>query len=102
MWAGINAIMDYNSRGTECPRDPSFPDALNNFYDPFEALNTSSSTRLAFSSDVLPPSVTIGDVRRSLLKVKPRKAAGPDNIPGRVLKDCAFQLSEVLTDIFNI
>ncbi len=39
------------------------------------------------------------DVRRSLLKVKPRKAAGPDNIPGRVLKD---KLSEVLTDIFNI
>ncbi len=51
---------------------------------------------------MLLPSVNIVDVRRSLLKVKPRKAAGPDNIPGRVLKDCAFQLSEVLTDIFNI
>ncbi len=39
---------------------------------------------------------------RSLLKVKPCKTAGPYNSPGRVLKDCAFQLSEVLTDIFNI
>ncbi len=29
------------------------------------------------------------------------KAAGPDNIPGRVLKDCAAQLTDVLTDIFN-
>ncbi len=48
---------------------------------------------------MLPPRVNIVDVRRSLLKVKPRKAAGPDNIPGRVLKD---KLSEVLTDIFNI
>ncbi len=102
MWAGIKAITDYNSRDTECPRDSSLPDALNSFYARFEALNTSPSTRLAFSSDVLLPSVNIVDVRRSLLKVKPRKAAGPDNIPGRVLKDCAFQLSEVLTDIFNI
>ncbi len=39
---------------------------------------------------------------RSLLKVKPCKVAGPDNSPGWVLTDCAFQLSEVLTDIFNI
>lgn len=30
------------------------------------------------------------------------KAAGPDNIPGRVLKDGAHQLSEVLIDIFKI
>ncbi len=102
MWAGIKVITNYNSRDTECPRDPSLPDALNSFYARFEALNTSPITRLAFSSDVLLPSVNIVDVRRSLLKVKPRKAAGPDNIPGRVLKDCAFQLSEVLTDIFNI
>ncbi|KAI2661110.1 hypothetical protein H4Q32_030147 [Labeo rohita] len=28
-------------------------------------------------------------------------AAGPDNIPGRVLRDCAAQLTDVLTDIFN-
>ncbi len=102
MWAGIKVITNYNSRDTECPRDPSLPDALNSFYARFEALNTSPITRLAFSSYVLLPSVNIVDVRRSLLKVKPRKAAGPDNIPGRVLKDCAFQLSEVLTDIFNI
>ncbi len=29
MWAGIKAITDYNSRDTECPRNPSLPDALN-------------------------------------------------------------------------
>ncbi len=28
-------------------------------------------------------------------------AAGPDNIPGCVMKDCAEQLTDVLTDIFN-
>ncbi len=42
------------------------------------------------------------DVRRTLEKVNAQKAAGPDNIPGRVLKECADQLAPVLTDIFNI
>uniref|UniRef100_A0A8C1GTL4 Reverse transcriptase domain-containing protein n=1 Tax=Cyprinus carpio TaxID=7962 RepID=A0A8C1GTL4_CYPCA len=41
-------------------------------------------------------------VRRSLSRIKARKAPGPDNIPGRVLRDCAAELTDVLTDIFNI
>ncbi|KAI2646963.1 hypothetical protein H4Q32_030697 [Labeo rohita] len=41
------------------------------------------------------------DIRKTLSRVNPRKAAGPDNIPGRVLRDCAAQLTDVLTDIFN-
>ena len=40
-------------------------------------------------------------MRTTLLKVNPRKAAGPDNIPGRVLRDCADSLTDVLTDIYN-
>ncbi len=27
MWASIKSITDYNRRDTECPRDPSLPDA---------------------------------------------------------------------------
>ncbi len=41
------------------------------------------------------------DVRKTLSRINPRKAAGPDNKPGRVLRDCAAQLTDVLTDIFN-
>ncbi|KAL0161079.1 hypothetical protein M9458_044804, partial [Cirrhinus mrigala] len=41
------------------------------------------------------------DVRKTLSRVNPRKAAGPDNIPGHVLRECAAQLTDVLTDIFN-
>lgn len=37
-----------------------------------------------------------------LCGVSARKAAGPDGIPGRVLKDCADQLATVLTNIFNL
>lgn len=31
MWVGIKSITDYNRRDTECPRDPSVPDAPNTF-----------------------------------------------------------------------
>ncbi|KAI3357832.1 hypothetical protein L3Q82_016220, partial [Scortum barcoo] len=48
-----------------------------------------------------PLRVTAAEVRRTLQRINPRKAAGPDNISGRVLKGCAYQLTEVLTDIFN-
>ncbi len=41
------------------------------------------------------------DVRKTLSRINPRKAVGPNNIPGRVLKDCAEQLTDVPTDIFN-
>ncbi|KAI5085907.1 hypothetical protein C0J45_23081, partial [Silurus meridionalis] len=40
-------------------------------------------------------------VEKTLCRVNPRKSAGPDNIPGRVLRECAEQLA-VFTDIFNI
>ena len=35
-------------------------------------------------------------------EVNIHKAAGPDGLPGRVLKACADQLSSVFTDIFNL
>ncbi|KAI4886572.1 hypothetical protein NFI96_000182 [Prochilodus magdalenae] len=42
------------------------------------------------------------EVRRALMRVSTRKAAGPDGIPGRVLKACASQLASTFTDIFNL
>ncbi|KAI4901822.1 hypothetical protein NFI96_010215 [Prochilodus magdalenae] len=44
----------------------------------------------------------ITDVRKTLRRVNPRKAAGPDNFSARVLRECADQLTDVFTDIFNI
>ncbi len=41
------------------------------------------------------------DERKTLSMINPCKAAGPDSIPGHALKDCAEQLTDVLTDIFN-
>ena len=41
-------------------------------------------------------------MRRVLLAVNPRKAAGPDGVPDKVLRACAHQLSHVLCKIFNL
>ncbi len=46
--------------------------------------------------------LSVADVTRSFKRVNIRKAVGPDGIPGRVIKACAFQLAGVFTDIFNL
>ncbi len=47
-------------------------------------------------------SISVADVKRSFKRVNIHKAVGPDGIPGRVLRACAFQLAGVFTDIFNL
>ncbi len=41
------------------------------------------------------------DSVRSLRRTNARKAPGPHDVPGRVLRDCAEELTDVFTDIFN-
>ncbi|KAI3375523.1 hypothetical protein L3Q82_003844 [Scortum barcoo] len=102
MWRGIKCTTDYNTRDAQCPRDPSLPDALNNFYARFDDPNTSPSTRFTPPPGEEPLSMTAAEVRRTLQRINPcTKLLGPDNISGRVLKGCAYQLIEVMTDIFN-
>ena len=45
--------------------------------------------------------LTEASVKSTLSKINTQKAAGPYNIPGRVLKDCAEELEDVFTDIFH-
>ena len=45
--------------------------------------------------------VTEAGVRKLLLKIKPHKAAGPDRIPNRVLKELADELAPIITVLFN-
>lgn len=102
MWQGIQAVTNYKTPSVACDRDISLPDALNIFYARFEAQNdvVARKTTLAPNDQVL--CLNSVDVRKTLYRVNPRKSAGPDNIPGRVLRGCADQLADVLTDIFNI
>lgn len=34
--------------------------------------------------------------------VNPRKATGPDGVPGKVPKACSYELAQVFTRIFNM
>ncbi|KAK2899380.1 hypothetical protein Q8A73_012509 [Channa argus] len=98
MWQDIQAITNYKTTSPACGRDASLPDTLNHFYARFEVQNN-----VKVRKTTPPPSdqvlyLTTSEVR----KTNPRKSAGPDNIPGRVLRECAEQLADVFTDIFNI
>ena len=46
--------------------------------------------------------LSVADVSKTFKQVNIHKAAGPDGLPGRVLKACADQLASVFTDIFNL
>ena len=50
----------------------------------------------------MPLTLSPTDVHAALSRTNPRKAAGPDGIPGCVLSACAEQLTGILTDIFNL
>ncbi|KAK3555576.1 hypothetical protein QTP86_022017 [Hemibagrus guttatus] len=102
MWQGIQAITNYKTTPSACDSDASLPEALNDFYGRFEA-----HINVAVRKTIPPPNdqvlcLSTADVRRTLCRVNPRKSAGPDNIPGRVLRECAEQLADVFTDLFNI
>ncbi|KAK3506928.1 hypothetical protein QTP70_031211 [Hemibagrus guttatus] len=102
MWQGIQAITTYKTTPSVCDSDASLPDALNDFYARIEAQNN-----VAARKTIPPPNdqvlcLSTADVRRTLCRVNPWKSAGPDNILGRVLRECAEQLVDVFTDIFNI
>lgn len=97
----IKSIADYSKKDIACPQDSTLPDALNAFYTRFETSNSSHHSGLTLQPGEMPFSVSTEDVRRSLLRINTCKAAGLDNILGRVLRDCAHELAGVLTDIFN-
>lgn len=104
MWLGIQQLTDYKIRTEIEKSDGSLPDRLNNFLARFEASGGPPRGRAGLPPSPGQASVVISEAntRRTLARINPRKTAGPDNIPGRVLKACADELAAVLTDIFNI
>ncbi len=101
LWQAIQTITDYKPPPQACDDDPSLPDTLNHFYSRFEMQNDTPAQKLPTPPNDQALCLSAADVRKTLSRINPRKAAGPDNIPGRVLKDCAAQLMDVLTDILT-
>ncbi|KAL0195028.1 hypothetical protein M9458_008600 [Cirrhinus mrigala] len=103
MWQGIQAISDYKpSLSAPIATNVFFLNELNDFYARFERDNKETATKIASSTDHSPFTLTSSDVYTALSRINARKAAGPDGIPGRVLRACAEQLAGVFTDIFNM
>ncbi|KAK3539813.1 hypothetical protein QTP70_013299 [Hemibagrus guttatus] len=102
MWQGIQSITNYRPAPLAFDSDASLPDALNNFYARFEAQNDVMARKTIPPPEDQVLCLIMADVRKTLCRVNPWKAAGPDNIPGRVIRECTEQLADVFTDIFNI
>ncbi|KAI3366460.1 hypothetical protein L3Q82_000594 [Scortum barcoo] len=98
---GLRTITSYKSASPACGNDTDFLNDLNNFFGRFEALNSTPAEKEVPLQEETALCLASADVRRTLKRVKTSKAPGPDNIPGRVLRECADQLACVLTDIFN-
>ncbi len=101
MWQDINNITGFKgNKPATVNIAASLPDELNTFYACFEADNTAhtESAHTAAAEEVSPLTLSVADVTQSFKRVNIRKAVGPDDIPGRVLKACAFQLAGVFTN----
>ncbi|XP_051539932.1 uncharacterized protein LOC127432650 [Myxocyprinus asiaticus] len=110
---GRDLISSWTSKGISTVNNAaSLLDELNTFYANFEGNNTALAERAlaAKATEVSSLSVSVADVTRSFRRVNIRKAAGPDSIPGRIIRACAKpvirvcanQQAGVFTDIFNL
>ena len=107
MWRGIPALTNYKGHTPlTCSSSSSstLAEELNSFFARFETTTTNlqSPPPLGSSSPPLSFSLQVQEVRKNLRAVNPKKAAGPDGIPGAVIKACADQLAGILTKLFNL
>jgi hypothetical protein len=95
--------MDYKGKPRcELPSDVSLPVELNTFYACLKASNTEAYMRVPAVLDDCVITHSVADMNQTFEQVNIHKAAGPDGLPGCVLKACADQLSSVFTDIFTL
>ncbi len=77
----------------------AMPPSLMNWTTFMHRWNTDPAIKAVLTPDGLPLTLSTIDMCATLVNV--HKAAGPDGIPGRVLRACAEQLAEVFTNIFQ-
>ncbi|XP_078740066.1 interferon-induced very large GTPase 1-like [Lampetra fluviatilis] len=101
LWRGMQTITDYKPFPQTCDSSTSLLNQLKDFFARFEADNSTPAQKTPPPPGDQVLTLSPDSVRRSLRRTNPSKAQGPDNIPGRVLRDCAEELTDVFTDIFN-
>ena len=103
MWQVSQTTTDYKGKHSrELPSDTSLSDELYHFYARFEASNNEACMRASAVPDDCVITLSVAEVSKTFIQVNIHKAAGPDRLPGSVLRACADQLTGVFTDIFNM
>lgn len=101
LWQGIQNITGHKLRPQTCDSNLTLINKQNNFFTCFEAHNRTSAQRSPPPPDDCVLSLSPASIKKSLSRISARKTGGPDNIPGRLLKECAEELTDVLTDSYN-
>lgn len=92
LWKGIQTITNYKPVPQTADSSSSLPNELNKFFAHFEAHNGTIAQKSPPQPEDQVLLLSPDSVRRCLSRINSRKATGPDNIPGRVLRDCAAEL----------
>jgi len=86
MWQGLQHVTDFRTNTSVISYSDSLPDDLNTFFARFEipSVNKERSHSHIWCTQSLSPPLTVSSavVHKALRRINPRKAAGPDNIPG--------------------
>jgi hypothetical protein len=99
----VTGLANYKEKPIhELPSDASLPDELNAFYACFGSSNTEPCMRAPAVLDNCVITLSVADGSKTLTFLNIHKAAGPDRLPGCVLRACTDQLASVFTDIFNL
>uniref|UniRef100_A0AAZ1X6I0 Reverse transcriptase domain-containing protein n=1 Tax=Oreochromis aureus TaxID=47969 RepID=A0AAZ1X6I0_OREAU len=95
-------LSSHNQYTTLTEGNAELAEELNHFFARFEVKGPEAAAAKTSDSSSSPSLIVQEyEVRRTLRAVNPRKAAGPDGVTAKVLKECADQLAGVFTKIFN-
>ena len=106
-WKGLNTMMGrgLQQKRIQCDDAATFANDLNVFYARFDVHDFNKecddlcSPLLSTSEQA---TILESDVASCFARINPRKAAGPDGLGGRVLRQCSVQLSCVFKRLFQL
>ena len=106
-WKGLKTLSGFNKKSSlpEVEDNLAFANELNEYYARFDVHDFSSECSVIVNS--LQENnderivITEIEVNNELAKINTRKAAGPDLLCGKVLKECRLQLSPIVHKMFQ-
>ncbi len=107
-WNGLKCITGYNKKCSlpEVENDYDFAEELNTFYARFDNQDFSKECEelvnqllLQHDDDII---FTPKEVVAAFSKINPSKSHGPDQLGGKILKECKHQLSSIVCKLYQV